>query len=1522
MTNESRKIQLAPEVDAGAVRPGVEAVKQAVGEIGQAAQRAGEQGAQGMAKLGDAAKKVGEGFDEFVGPPTREAAKQVEQATKSIVASIERTTAALKAGQKGGAEYYEELARQRGVSGEAIKPYVEQLRAAEAAQKAASQGLGKMQVSAAQTSAALRQVPAQFTDIITSLQGGQAPLTVLLQQGGQLKDAFGGVGAAAKALGGYILSLVNPFTVAAAAAGVLGLAYFEGAKESQAFERSLILSGNQAGLTASSLQSMARAQSAVVGTQGAAAESLAKLAETGRVSALAIDSAAEAVTRFSRVGGSVDDTVKKFERLGKDPLKAVIELNEAENFLTVGIYKQVKALEDQGRTVEAANLAQQTYAAALNGRAQQIEQNLGSIERGWTTIKDAAKAAWDSMLNVGRPQTLANLDQQIAQLERRAQIKAAGNAQDKTEAILIGEQVAALKQQRDAVAEVEREQKKLAAAASTRAVETQKAVQADKDAEKSAKGVSSELDKQRRLVAELAGLSGDFFEEWDRLPKVYKDVDQLTAAQAKLLAKQPAMREQAQAQAAAHKEAAKALEDLMKAEQRRIDAQYKVAEQVGEQIQKLEDEAKAIGVSAAEHVSLAAAIELVRAARLEEAAAKATAAQDYAGAAAIRAEIEARQKLATLLNEKDVRDAAKKSAEDAAKEWKRAGDEIERTLTDSLMRGFESGKSLAQNLRDTVVNLFKTMVLRPSIQATVQPIANSLTGSIGSLLGLPSAGTGGAGGIGVPGGLGSLGGLGSMLGSFGSAFSGGWQLAGSSFGTGLDAISGGWTALVEGSGTLAGNMGQILGAGSQLLGTVGGYVSALKSLTEGKYGAAVGAGLGTFFGGPVGAAIGSAIGSAVDKVFSGGAGTPHMGADYISTATGGYRPAANEVGIYSAGDSVNKNRSQSVEDALKVLTGTGAGLLNSLAASFGKSASYAVGGYFAADGKDPAQANTRITSNGQTISSTATRYNVADPQKGLEAFTAELAGQVRAALAAMDLPAWAKDQLNALANSAGFEELANAVQTIAATRQALQQLVDTLPQLKGTSDEVIAALLKQAGGIDNLRAITTGYFDNFYTDAEKTAIATDQLRAALGSLGFAMPATREAYRALVEAQDKNTEAGRTAWLQLQALGQAFAQLVPATQGLADGSSSAADSVAEAAAKMAEAGRRVLADLADEQGGLQVDLLRAQGELGAAAALERQRAIAKLTEGLSATDAAAAVAAYDFNAALREQIQTMNAAASAAQQAAQAQAAVAQQRAGLQDQLDQLLGNTAALRERELAALDPSNRALQEQIYALQDQQAAAQAAQAQAQQAQQAAQQAAQAAEELRQSWQSVTDSLYAEAQRIRGVLGGNAAQSLAGAKTQFAIVTAQARAGDQAAAQMLPQLSQTLLALAEAQFTNATDLRLLRAQTAASLATTAAQLAGRYGLSMPRLATGTNEVPEDMVAMLHKGEAVVPRAYNPALGGGGTRDRDLLDEVKGLRSDQRTQAAATVQLQQALFKLQKSWDLRGLPPARQVATT
>jgi lambda family phage tail tape measure protein len=275
-------------------------------------------------------------------------------------------------------------------------------------------------MSAKAQAAAMRGVPAQFTDIVTSLQGGQSPLTVLMQQGGQLKDMFGGVGNAASALGSYVLGLVSPFTIAAAAAGALGYAYYKGSAESDAFQKTLVLTGNMAETTAGQLADLAKSVSGKTGaTTGAVAEVLNEIVASGKVSADMLGKVSQAAIDMERAGGAAaSDTAKEFESLGEAPAAAILKLNDKYHFLTASVYEQIKALQDQGRETDAVKLAQSTFFDMVESRAPVLAQNLGLLESAWKGISDTAKRAWDAMVGVGREETLdtklAALDKKIA----------------------------------------------------------------------------------------------------------------------------------------------------------------------------------------------------------------------------------------------------------------------------------------------------------------------------------------------------------------------------------------------------------------------------------------------------------------------------------------------------------------------------------------------------------------------------------------------------------------------------------------------------------------------------------------------------------------------------------------------------------------------------------------------------------------------------------------------------------------------------------------------------------------------------------------------------------------------------------------------------------------------------------------------------------------------------------------------------------------------------------------------------
>lgn len=1694
---ESRKVQLSAELDATGVRKGVGQVTDALRDMTRVV---GQESGKAVAAV------------EGIGSGGGAAAKKVDGAARSIIGSIQRTTAAMQAGERGTASYFEKLSQQRGVSADAIKPYLEQLRQAEVAQRTASSGLDKIGVSAKQTAAALRGVPAQFTDIVTSLQGGQAPLTVFLQQGGQLKDMFGGAGAAARALGGFVLGLVNPFTVAAAAATGLVVAYNIGANEAQAFRRTTILSGQAAGVTAGQLSDMAAAISSIgAGTRGRAAEVLNIIAGSADVGAGNMKRFVAAALQLEKVGGpAAEETAKAFSSLAKEPLTAALKLNEATNFLTTSVYEQIKALSEQGRTVDAARVAQEAYSSAIEQRTPQLLQNLGYVERSWLAIKAASLGALNVVVGIGRQDTdkekiealqnriariasvpdgmfgresksllpelrqeLSLLQEQERMLRRGAESSAQRTASVKASVEWDKETDKYLSKQAQQAREIAKiEALGLASGRSRAEIEKQIGAIKEKFAEKSTKqkavtfkaeiddakeyikAIGSLQDIQMQATASAAGLS----KTQTKLRDVQADPAwaNYSRQQREQIITQAAAAQSAEDQAAAVRAAGKVAADAAKDYQQWIEALQSGSTAVARQVQALQDEEDAARIVASGRLSLKAAIEEVTIARLRDQQVAMLGSPD--AVLALQREIDAREKLRVLITGQDQR----KAAEDTAKEWAKSAEKIGDSITDALMRGFESGKGFAQTLRDTVVNMFKTMVLRPVVSAIVSPFAGAINGAVVGALGLASTGAA-ASGSGL---FGNAAGAAGLAGSFGA------------FGSG---VSSGLTAWGAG-----GSVTGLLGSGSLFAG-----------------GAANGLGLIAGALGPIGLGLGAL--AAVVKAFD-NSGTPHYGASTAYSAAGGLQLGDGVAGLGSRRGAY----SDQVQTMTTQIAQTVVGVLDATAVAFGKQVGYTAKVAFADDkSKDPAQGALSILLNGRTVAGNDTAFQrYADGTKGQEQYLARVAADVRTAINAIGLPDWATQLLDRIGAAPSIEQLGQVVTQINATQAALLSLGAALPQIASVSGAGVNSLIEAFGGIEKLTAAAGTYLQAFYSDDERASIARRELQTEFDKLGASVPASREAYRGLVEAQDLTTESGRTTYAALLQLAPAFASLVEATVGLGDASGQTAADVARAAAEMAEAGRKALADLAKESGGLNVDLLRAQGNGAAADTLRRQLDLTGITAGLSAPDAEAAAAAYDYNTALRQQIAALNAAAeaeaslqqqrvavqaqrvgleqqllqlqgdtvelrrreiesldpsnralqerinalqdqraaeqaaaqaalvaqqqaeqvasqaaqraesvaaqrggleqkllqlqgdtvelrrreiealdpsnralqerintlqdqqAAEQAAAEAAASMLQQRLGLEQQLLQLQGDTAELRRREIEALDPANRALQEQINALRDQQSAATAA-AQSMQrvqseldglastrvdlqgqlltlqgdpagaarlardaelaqltaglgaeeaaritaaydyntalraqitelkdSQAAAQEAARASAQLQQAWQSITDTIFDEVARIRGLSAGTGQQSLAQAQAEFATTTGRARAGSQSAASQLPALSQALLSIAEQQANSQLDLQRLRGQVAASLEGTGTLLAGRQSLSAPAV------------------------NYQPGGQASAVADRtaELSAEVLRLREDARVQAAAMADLQRRLLRVIERWETDGMPETRSVA--
>jgi len=717
---DKRKAQLGFEVDGSGTKAGFDQVKQGANETAKVVVDAGKTASKGLDAIGEGAKR---------------AADSLNREESRIAAAIKRTVFNFETLGKTASEKFELRIDQKGLDSAKFEPALARLRDLEG-------GLQRTGVSAAQTAAALRLVPAQFTDIATSLAGGQSPLTVLLQQGGQLKDSFGGIGPAARALGGYVAGLINPFTLAAGAVGALGVAYFKGASEGEEFRKQIILSGNAAGVTAGQLQGMAVSIAGVVGTQGKAAEVLAQLVATGRVSRESMQGVAAAIVRTSEATGvATEKLVDDFASLGKAPAESVLKLDEKYRFLTASIYEQISALEKQGRVEEAAALAQSTLSSTLDDRSKSVVANLGLIETAWNGVAKAVKEAGNYLLEIGRDRTDEKLlEEARAKLQSMQSLRAfnerifgssAKTGPERDQELVVANLNAKILQQGAsarrqaaqrqieeqgayAVREVEQQRAALASASEkmeadlrkyrsnidkiraanpgsalldpTKIAADEAAIRdkyTDKDAARKAardaKDAQAELNKALALVDDLSAKQDGFAANYGEQVALLSNAMRKGAISSEvygrsmelLLQRQPFAVEQTRRQAEAEREfqadRKRRFEEVERQYQQEVRAAEQSAKAVTDRVQSMQDEESAIQRSITLNITLAQALADVREARLVEARDGAIAAGEQERADAINAEIKATRELASLTDRKTKRDGANEAMKDLLK---------------------------------------------------------------------------------------------------------------------------------------------------------------------------------------------------------------------------------------------------------------------------------------------------------------------------------------------------------------------------------------------------------------------------------------------------------------------------------------------------------------------------------------------------------------------------------------------------------------------------------------------------------------------------------------------------------------------------------------------------------------------------------------------------------------------------------------------------------------------------------------
>ncbi|EOK6575967.1 phage tail tape measure protein, partial [Escherichia coli] len=268
----------------------------------------------------------------------------------------------------------------------------------------------KAGISVGQYKAAMRTLPAQFTDIATQLAGGQNPWLILLQQGGQIKDSFGGMIPMFRGLAGAVSLPAVGITSLVAATGALAYAWYQGDSTLSAFNKTLVLSGNQAGLTADRMLTLSRAGQAAGLTFNQASESLAALVNAGVRGGEQFDSINQSVARFASASGvEVDKVAEAFGKLTTDPTSGLMAMARQFRNVTAEQIAYVAQLQRSGDEAGALQAANDIATKGFDEQTRRLKENMGTLETWADKTGKAFKSMWDAILDIGRPESSADM---------------------------------------------------------------------------------------------------------------------------------------------------------------------------------------------------------------------------------------------------------------------------------------------------------------------------------------------------------------------------------------------------------------------------------------------------------------------------------------------------------------------------------------------------------------------------------------------------------------------------------------------------------------------------------------------------------------------------------------------------------------------------------------------------------------------------------------------------------------------------------------------------------------------------------------------------------------------------------------------------------------------------------------------------------------------------------------------------------------------------------------------------------
>lgn len=247
--------------------------------------------------------------------------------------------------------------------------------------------------AARRTARRITQLSPQISDIVTQAFSGTNPLTILVQQGPQIADIFGGIPTLLRAIPPHVYAIAAAFAAVAIPTAIVSTRFREITAQTRQLEAIARTVNPQIAGMAGSFRDLTLEIERVGSSRKDAMATVSELARVRQLGAGMIGSlgtlAPDVVTQL---GGSIPEAAKKLAEAFSGGSAAIRELDATLNFLEPDELKEIERMERAG---DRAGMLR----VALNALTREYQGEGRRAMSDWTQALENIGNAWDTLID-------------------------------------------------------------------------------------------------------------------------------------------------------------------------------------------------------------------------------------------------------------------------------------------------------------------------------------------------------------------------------------------------------------------------------------------------------------------------------------------------------------------------------------------------------------------------------------------------------------------------------------------------------------------------------------------------------------------------------------------------------------------------------------------------------------------------------------------------------------------------------------------------------------------------------------------------------------------------------------------------------------------------------------------------------------------------------------------------------------------------------------------------------------------